>query len=328
VAARKAELPDQAGGSNGPEPAPESVEGRVAWFRSQDGLALAVRFFDDADSTRLPLLCLPGLSRNSRDFIALGQFFSRHQGEPRQVIAVDYRGRGLSDDDPTWSNYRPITEAQDVLAATAAFGIERAILVGTSRGGILAMLLGALCPALIAGVVLNDIGPVIESRGLARIKGYLGVKKRTLATWDAAVAEVRAAGEVQYPGLLEEDWRALAAAYYGETENGFAPLYDPDLRKAMVDVDRATKIPQLWPQFMSLARVPVFAIRGALSDVLSAQTLAEMVERHPRLESLTVERQGHAPLLRDAATLERIRAFAARCDAEAAVFPKRAVRSA
>ncbi len=297
-----------------------AAAGRVVRFRSQDGLSLALRVYDPAasDAGRLPLLCLPGLSRNSRDFDALGRFFAFHPTEPRKTYAVDYRGRGLSDDDPDWKNYKPLTEAQDVLAAAAACGIDRAIVVGTSRGGILAMLLGALRPSLLAGVVLNDIGPVIESRGLARIKGYLSLKTRTVANWEQAVAVTRAASEAQFPDLSDDDWRAFAAAYFGEANGGLAPQYDPDLRKAIVDIDLTEKVPVLWPQFMSLARLPVLAIRGALSDILSPQTLAEMARRHPDLESLTVERQGHAPLLRDAASLERIRVFAAHCDAESA----------
>ncbi len=204
-----------------PQPAEASAngDGRVARFHSQDGLSLAVQVLRSRRlATRLPLLCLPGLSRNSRDFIALGRFFSTHPLTPRPVIAVDYRGRGLSESDPDWRNYKPLIEAQDVLAAAAAFGIERAIFVGTSRGGIIAMLLGALRPSLIAGVVLNDIGPVIEGRGLARIKSTLSVKKRTVATWDEAAAALRAAGEAQFPALDRGRLaRRLAAAYYGET---------------------------------------------------------------------------------------------------------------
>lgn len=310
--------------------APAESDGRVVKFRSQDGLSLVARFFDCAGASagagRLPLLCLPGLSRNSRDFIALGLFFSTHPFEPRPVIALDYRGRGLSDNDSDWRNYKPLIEAQDVLAATAAFGIERATMVGTSRGGILAMLLGTIRPTLIGGVVLNDIGPVIEGRGLARIKGYLSVKVRAVDTWNEAIAAVRASGEAQFPGLPDSEWRALTDAYYGERGRGLAPLYDPNLRKAVVDIDLTERIPVLWPQFMSLARVPVLAIRGGLSDILSPKTLAEMAARHPRLEALTVARQGHAPLLRDQATLERIRAFAERCDAD--VAPARAAKTA
>jgi pimeloyl-ACP methyl ester carboxylesterase len=261
----------------------------------------------------LPLLCLPGLSRNSRDFIALGRFFSRHPDEPRSVIAIDYRGRGLSDSDPNWRNYRPVVEAQDVLTVAAVFGIEHAILVGTSRGGIIAMLIGALRPSLIAGVVFNDIGPVLEGTGLARIKSYLSTR-RTVASLDEAVALLRSISGAQFPGLTQDDWRALADAYFADTKRGLAPQYDPNLRKTAIDLDVTEKIPVLWPQFMSLARVPILAIRGEHSDILSPRTLAEMAERHPGLEQLTVPGQGHAPLLRDEPTLQRIDAFVKRCD--------------
>ena len=287
--------------------------GRVVTIRSQDGLSLALRIFDAPVSDRRPLLCLPGLSRNSRDFIALGAYFSRHPIEPRRVIAVDYRGRGLSDPDPDWRNYKPVVEAQDALAAAAALGIERAILVGTSRGGIISMLIGALRPALIAGVVLNDIGPVLEGRGLARIKAYLS-NRHSAGSWEAAVALVRSASEAQFPALSDADWRSFAAAHFVETPAGLAPQFDPNLRKTIVDIDVTEKIPVLWPQFMSLANVPVLAIRGEHSDLLSPRTLADMAKRHPGLEPLTVPGQGHAPLLRDEATLRTILAFAERCD--------------
>jgi len=290
-----------------------SDRGRVVRIRSQDGLSLASRIFDAAPSGRLPLLCLPGLSRNSRDFIGLGQFFSRHPVEPRKVVALDYRGRGLSDADPDWRNYKPVVEAQDVLTTAAAFGIERAIVVGTSRGGIIAMLLGALRPTLLAGVVLNDIGPVLEGRGLARIKTYLS-NRHSVAGWDEASALVRSVSEAQFPGLSEKDWRTVAEAYFAETRSGLAPQFDPNLRKTVVDIDVTEKIPVLWPQFMSLAGIPVMAIRGEHSDLLSPRTVAEMAERHPGLEQFTVPRQGHAPLLREEPTLQAILAFAARCD--------------
>ena len=299
-------------GIAGRKPGP-AQDGRIERIRSQDGLQLASRVFDSAHSDRLPLLCLPGLSRNSRDFVPLGRYFANHPEEPRRVIAVDYRGRGLSDPDPNWRNYRPVIEAQDVLAVAAALGIERAILVGTSRGGIIAMLIGALRPALIAGVVLNDIGPVLDGTGLARIKTYLS-SGRSVGSWEEAATVMRSFSEAQFPGLKPDDWQAAAKAYFAESRDGLAPQYDPNLRKTVVDIDVTEKIPVLWPQFMSLARVPVLAIRGELSDLLSASTLTEMADRHPLLEPHTIPGQGHAPLLNDEATLQRIRTFAVRCD--------------
>ena len=287
-------------------------DGRIVRIRSPDGLLLAARIFD-AVSDRLPFLCLSGLSRNSRDFIALGNFFATHASEARKVIALDYRGRGLSESDPDWRNYKPVVEAQDVLAAADALGIEKAILIGTSRGGIISMLLGVLRPALIAGAVLNDIGPVLEGRGLARIKTYLTTRK-SVASWPEAIALIRSASEPQFPALSEADWRAMATAYFADSGSGLAPQYDPHLARTVVDMDVTEKIPVLWPQFMSLAHVPVLAIRGENSDLVSPRTLFEMAERHGRLKQYTVPGQGHAPLLRDDATLEAIRAFAKSCD--------------
>lgn len=307
---------------------PAAGGGRVVRFHAQDGLELAARIFDPAqpasagkgsqgtsapEAERLPLLCLPGLSRNSRDFTPLARLASAHAENPRRVVALDLRGRGLSQNDPDWRHYTPLLEAQDVLAAAAAFGIERAVIVGTSRGGIIAMLLGALRPGLLAGVVLNDIGPVIEGAGLARIKKYLSAR-HPVRSWDEAVAAVRAVSEGQFPDLGEADWRAYAEASFVATASGLAPQFDPRLTRTLEEVDFTQKLPELWPQFMSLSRVPVLAIRGELSDILSPKTLARMAELHPQLEPLIVRRQGHAPLLADRPTQERILAFAERCD--------------
>lgn len=287
-------------------------------FHARDGVRLAVRIYDcGSASPRLPLLCLPGLSRNSRDFAALGRHFSRHGTEPRIVVAVDYRGRGLSDSDRNWKNYRPVAEADDAMAAAAVLGIGEAIVVGTSRGGIIAMLLAAMRPGLLAGVVLNDIGPVIEGTGLARIKRSLGAA-RPVASWAEAAAALRNGAGAQFPGLSADDWEAMARAYFAETKAGLEPQFDRNLLRTLRDVNFSDEMPAIWPQFMALARVPLLAIRGEHSDVLSAETLAEMAERHPACETFTVPGQGHAPLLRDAPTLARIAAFARHCDSRRA----------
>lgn len=327
MVARKARAARSAAGRSKPKQqsapeaaAPKPSEEHIVRFRTLDGLLLALRVFRPAidpvhDPDRLPLLCLPGLSRNSRDFIALGRFFCDHATEPRTVVAVDYRGRGLSETDPNWRNYRPVVEAQDVLAAAMVLGIEHAIIVGTSRGGIIAMLLGALRPALLRGVVLNDIGPVIEGTGLARIKSYLSAR-RPAASLAEATAAVREATESQFPELGDDDWEAYTKAQFVDTGSGFAPQFDPKLVGTIGTIDLTEKIPHLWPQFMSLARIPVLVIRGAHSDLLTERTVAEMAERHPDLEQLTVPGHGHAPLLRDDPTLQRIAAFVARCAGE------------
>lgn len=293
----------------------ENASGHIVRITAQDGLKLAVRIFGDYHPGRLPLLCLPGLSRNSRDFKALGTFFSETIQPRRQVFAVDYRGRGRSDSDPDWANYSPLVEARDVLAVADALGIREAIIVGTSRGGIIAMILGALRPGLMAGIVLNDIGPVIEGMGLARIKTYLRPAEplRTLAE---AVERLRSIGGAQFTALSEADWEAMADAIYVAEDNGFRPDFDPALLKMVDAINLEDALPQLWPQFDSLRAHPILSIRGENSDILSEATVKAMVDRHPMLEAITVSGQGHAPLLRDQPTLERIAAFVRRCESD------------
>lgn len=291
---------------------PETDE-RIVRFSAQDDLTLAARIWGAPGTGRLPLLCLAGLSRNSRDFRALGRALALDPEAPRLVAALDARGRGLSDADPDWRNYTPLTESHDVITAATVLGIERAIVVGTSRGGILAMILGALRPALLAGVVLNDIGPVIESKGLARIRNYLAAA-RPMRSWDEAVAAVKRVASAQFPALAEDDWRAMTEAFYAEAGGVLRPDYDERLLRGIESLGTADPIPVLWPQFDSLRRVPVLAIRGALSDIVSAETLAMMAARHPDFAQHSVAGQAHAPLLRDAPTLARIAAFARHCD--------------
>jgi pimeloyl-ACP methyl ester carboxylesterase len=289
------------------------AEGRVTRFSAQDGLMLAARVFGMHQPHRLPILCLPGLSRNSRDFIALGRHFSENSSQPRQVFALDYRGRGRSDYDRDWRNYTPLSEAHDVMAAAAALGIAEAVLVGTSRGGLIAMILGALRPGLMAGIVLNDIGPVIEGTGLARIKRYL-TGNGAVSSWEAAEQAIHHVNAAHFPALDDDDWEAFTRAIFVEADGKIRPDFDPKLVNTVKNIDFETSIPVLWPQFDSLGGIPVLSIRGENSDILSIGTVSEMAARHHHFEQLTVPGQGHAPLLRDAASLERITAFALRCD--------------
>ena len=291
----------------------EDASGRIVRITAQDGSNLAVRVFGAQHHDRHPLICLPGLSRNSKDFNALGDYFSKSAKHARCVLAVDYRGRGQSDPDPDWTHYSPLVEARDVLAIADALGIQKAIIVGTSRGGIIAMILGALRPALMAGVVLNDIGPVIDGKGLARIKTYLRQAK-PLQTLDEVVSRIKTINGPQFEAIGEADWVAMAKAIYVEDDDGFKPEFDPALLKTLEAIDFSDALPELWPQFDSLRAHPVLSIRGENSDILSEKTVAAMVEHHPTLEAITVSGQGHAPLLRDNPTLERIAAFIQRCE--------------
>lgn len=274
-----------------------------------DGLRLNVRVYGGPVAGRLPLLCLAGLSRNGADFDVL----ARALAAERQVFAPDYRGRGLSDRDPDWRNYALPVELQDVLAATTALGIEKAVFLGTSRGGILTMLMTAARPGLIGGAVLNDIGPVIDGTGLARIKSYLG-KLPEPASREEAVALLKSINSSRFPALTEADWRRHAGAIWQDRGGRLEVAFDPALAKTLEGLNFDAEMPTLWPQFDGLADVPVMVIRGENSDILSADTVAAMTERRPDLDVLTVAGQGHAPLLMDEASIGRIAAFARRCD--------------
>ena len=278
------------------------------FFTSKDGLRLHIKDWGAA-STALPVVCLPGLSRNAGDFDVL----AARLATSRRVMALDYRGRGLSDHDPNWNHYDLLVENVDILTVLEAAGVDAAIFVGTSRGGLHTMLLTSTRPRILRGAVLNDIGPVLEKEGLRRIQSYLGKLPRP-TSWAGAVDVAKGIMGAQFPGLSAADWDAYARLTFEETPAGFTPRYDPAILNAFGQTDLEGPLRTLWPQFEALAPVPVLAIRGEHSDLLSRETLAEMARRHPDFQSMTVPGQGHAPLLRDEPTLAAIEAFVARID--------------
>jgi len=294
-----------------PTDASHDGEGRLwssFWCRSQDGLRLHNRFYGAAASDRLPVVCLPGLARTGADFHELATALSTHRARPRPVVALDYRGRGRSDYDPDPGNYDPRVELQDVQDVMTAAGVHAAVFVGTSRGGILAMGLSAARPAAIRGVVLNDIGGVIEGKGLARIKGYIGKMPRP-RDYGEAVEILRRLASQQFTRLSDQDWLAFARRTFKETPGGLAPDYDPKLMDSLRAYDLEKPLPLLWPYFNGLRSLPVLSIRGENSDLFSEATQAEMARRHPLCEPYVVAGEGHAPLLTDRASIQKIITF-------------------
>ncbi len=275
-----------------------------------DGLKLHVRDYGRAEPDAPTVLCLPGLARTAADFGPLASYLV--EADPRRrVLAVDYRGRGLSARDPDPSRYDLPVESDDLLAVLDALGVTQAVLVGTSRGGLHTMMLAVVRPSLILGAVLNDIGPVIERAGLLRIRGYIG-KLPQPASWDEAVAVLKTVAGEQFTASDEADWLRYAQTTF-EVENGaFKTSYDPALMHNVAKLD-LDAVPTLWPQFEALGAVPVLVVRGANSDLLSADTLAAMEARLPDCASLTVPGQGHAPLLTDLPTMAAVDAFVTRC---------------
>lgn len=280
---------------------------RSIWTSASDGLKLHAREYGPPVGGLTPVVCLPGLTHNAAAFHELAQVLSSGQ-RARRVLCVDYRGRGLSEEDRDWRRYTIPVELDDVLQVLTAAGIAEAIFVGTSRGGLITMALAAQRPAMIRGIVLNDIGPVIEVRGLVRIKAYLG-KLPAPQNYDQAIDILRGLFAAQFPALTADDWLAMAQGTWRD-ENGRLVLgYDPDLMKILEEIDAETPMTPLWTLFEALKGVPVLALRGANSDLLSAETLTQMARLHPGLQSITVAGQGHPPMLRGRELLARIAGF-------------------
>ncbi|GAA3852237.1 alpha/beta hydrolase [[Pseudomonas] carboxydohydrogena] len=281
---------------------------------SADGLRLHARGIGPLDAAVLPVLCLPGLTRTAQDFDVIAQALAGDPQTPRRVVAVDYRGRGGSDFDPNPANYTVPMETTDVLALAGASGISRAIWLGTSRGGLISIVIAATRPELVAGIILNDIGPELDIKGLMKIKGYLAPLV-TPQTWgEAAHGLQRLFGSV-FPALTDNDWMAWAQRAFRQDANGkLIRTYDPALAQTFDGISPETPPTPLWELFDQMVQVPLLSIRGELSDLLSRACVAEMKRRRPDMETCDVPLQGHAPLLADAPTIERIKAFCRKCD--------------
>jgi pimeloyl-ACP methyl ester carboxylesterase len=277
-----------------------------------DGLTLHVRCYGRRSAETTSVVCLSGLARTTADFEPLASALA-HEPRSRRVIALDYRGRGLSSYDPNPANYSLPVELADVLAVVTALDAAPAIFVGTSRGGLLSMLLAAVRPTAIAGVVLNDIGPVIEPQGLMRIKTYVG-KLPQPRTFDEGAEILRRLFGTQFPKLGPDDWLASAHRTFKEQNGRLVTTYDVKLATTMNGVDGGRPVPALWKQFDALSAKPVMVIRGANSDLLSTATVEAMRARRITLETFEVPDQGHAPLLAEADTIARIAEFVHRCD--------------
>ncbi|MBN8955177.1 MAG: alpha/beta hydrolase [Rhizobiales bacterium] len=288
-------------------------EGYVSRFVSApDGLKLHTRDYAVTDAGALPVVCLPGLTRTAADFHGLATALTRAE-TPRRVIAVDYRGRGLSEYDRDPRNYSAIVELADVRAVLTALEVAPAIFIGTSRGGILTMLLAAAQPVARAGAVLNDIGPVIEAKGLARIKSYVGKLPQPRDMADGGQI-LKRLFDAQFPKLSDDDWRDAAALTWHLSDGRPVLSYDPNLAATLKDVDIERAVPTLWPQFDALGALPVMVIRGLLSDLLSAETVEAMRARHPGLEVVEAPDEGHPPALGTPDMIAKLSTFCLSCD--------------
>jgi len=276
----------------------------LSWT-SADGLRLAARDYGDLGSARPPLVCLAGLTRNARDFEPLAAHLVPLG---YRLIAPDSRGRGRSDWDPSPERYIPKIELDDALTLIDGLGITRVSLFGTSRGGLLAMLAATARPGFIDRTILNDIGPQIELGGLLKIKNYVGRDLGDM-TWEQGVFALSISLGKSYPRLDHAGWTRYARRLW--RDQGGKPVndYDPAIGLGFAGITEATKLYEPWDEFAALAEAPILVLRGSLSDILSAEGVAEMQRRFPAVESLEVPDEAHVPLLEDSLTLDRITAF-------------------
>lgn len=264
------------------------LERRITSF---DNLSLYVRDYGDPLDSRVPLFCLGGLTRNSKDFDSLAE---RYSSDGRRVICPDYRGRGQSHYDPNWSNYDPRTYIRDIRDVLAALNVHRVVVVGTSLGGILGMGMAAAMPTALAAVVMNDVGPVVETDGLDLIIDYIKVD-RPHDDWDAAVVTI----QNMLPNLTFQDqgiWLKMAENTFRRCDDGKLRFdWDVNIAKPMLASDY--EIPNMWPLFRALRDIPALVLRGAESDILSPTCFAEMQAIKPDMIAIEIPRAGHVPTL-------------------------------
>ena len=275
------------------------------YFASADGLRLHYRDYAAAEPGRLPVLCLPGLTRNCRDFESSALRLQRR----RRILCADLRGRGLSQYDPNWQNYHPGTYLADLARLLEDAGAERVILLGTSLGGILSMLISATTPQRVAGVILNDIGPEVAQAGLQRIAAYVG-RVAPVRNWEEATVQMRATYGLAMPDAADEDWLAFARRSYSEVDGVPRLDVDPGVGEA-VRAAPAAAAPDLWPVFAALQSIPALALRGELSDVLSEETFQRMASAKADLRRVTITRRGHPPMLDEPEAVAAIDSFLA-----------------
>lgn len=265
------------------------MEANARTYESEDGLTLFYRDFG-AGQPGTPVICLPGLTRNSRDF---EDFALRLEGR-RRVLTPDLRGRGFSDYDPNWQNYNPLTYVNDTWRLLDTLGIDRVIVMGTSLGGLCAMAMSMLDNSRIAGVIMNDVGPEIAEAGLRRVQEYTG-RLPPVGSWDEAVEQTKEIYGAWLPGLPEAMWLKMARRAYREHDGVPRLDFDPNIGRAVREVGPQKGDP--WQLFASLKDTPVTLLWGVDSDILTRDIWERMLEVKPDLDVVPVANRGHVPLL-------------------------------
>lgn len=274
------------------------------YFHVRDGLRLHYRDYP-GNEDRPPLLCLPGLTRNVRDF---AEFAERYSPEFR-VLGLEFRGRGESEYDPLPARYNPLTYAWDVIEMLDQLGVSRAIFVGTSLGGLVTMTVAGVAPQRIAAAILNDVGPELSQGGLDRIKTYVGKDVR-FESWDAAAEAIAASNEKAFPGYTHEDWVKMARRNCREQDGEICFDYDMAIAEPFNTVGPTPQV-DMWPLFLALAQKPLLVIRGEQSDLVSAEAAERMRQAAPLTRFAVVRGVGHAPELNEPEAVAAIGDFLA-----------------
>jgi len=265
-------------------------------WKSPDGLDLFARdYAPGVGAARPPVIAIHGLTRNSADFEGVAPLLAQ---SGRRVLAVDVRGRGLSDRAPDPMTYTPDVYARDVLALMEQAAIDRAVFVGTSMGGLITMAVTALKSKAVVAAILNDIGPEVAPEGLARIAAYSG-QPVEIGSWTDAAAYAKRINAVAFPHYSDADWDAFARRIFRQQPDGEIGLdYDPDISAPIRAAGAKALVPNLWPFFRRLARKkPTLLVRGANSDLLSAEIAEKMKKAAPTMAYVEVPGVGHAPML-------------------------------
>lgn len=278
------------------------------WW-SSDGVRLHARVYAGPDVTEsvLPILCMPGLARNARDFEALAPHIARY----RKVIVIEFRGRGESAYAKDPMTYVPLTYVQDVVAMLDELGIERFGAIGTSLGGLVAMLMAAALPGRLVGAVLNDVGPELQAAGLERIRDYIGAGG-SQPTWMHAARALAELNGAVYPGYEIHDWLRLTKRTHRLTAEGrIVTDYDKQIAAPLRVPGGADAAADLWPVYRALGDIPLLILRGELSDILARSAGEKMVAELPRARLVEVPGVGHAPTMDEPEARAAIDAWAA-----------------
>jgi pimeloyl-ACP methyl ester carboxylesterase len=272
-----------------------------------DGIHVQVYdYMPEGEQSGAPVLMLHGLTRNAKDF---GPLVPHVLAAGRRVLAMDVRGRGGSERDPKPENYHPGTYVGDVMMTLAVLGIPRAVFVGTSMGGLITAIMATVAPQMIAGAVLNDIGPEIDPSGLKRIQSYVG-EIVPMPDWATATAALKAIGATAFPDRPDSFWEDFVLRTCIETARGVEFDYDPAIAKVARQTP-ATESPDLWPMWAAMGPIPTASIRGALSDLFAQSTQDKMKLLKPDLIVAVVPNTGHAPILDEPEALVAIQAVLA-----------------